>query len=296
MWYAFLNTLAGTVKGIDPNHPVTTAIVDIGDVGVSAFGSTDASLPNLDLWGCNIYRGPTFVNAFSTLASLTNKPVWISEFGASAYSFSLPGEDQSGQASWLQSQWGEINSNLSATGAGILVGGSVFEWSDEWWKGDGATGGPGGDFVQDVTADRQEWWGIVAITSGTSQPAKRLRQAYYTLRDLWTPSTVLDSGPVFSGGVINAPNPFAPGGSTTLYIPVDGSADKVSAAVFDGAYRKVVDLTVNPVQNPHGNYAAVWNGRDSNGNPVSPGVYVVRVEASVRQRDGVKYRKVVVAP
>ncbi len=307
-WYNFLNNdLAALVKGIDANHPITTAIVDVGDIGKTAFGTMDSNLPNVDLWGANIYRGPSFGDAFSVLAATTSKPVWFSEFGSDAYNSVAGREDQEQQASDISAQWMEINRNLSATGAGILAGGCVFSWSDEWWKGAGATGGAGGDFVQDTAVDwtnpayadpgiNEEWWGIVAITSGTSQPAKRLRQAYYALRDLWTPSTIVDSGSVFSGSVINAPNPFPPGGTTTLYIPIDGTADSVSAVVFDEAYHKVSDLVVNPAQNAHGNYAAVWNGRDSNGNMVSPGVYVVRVEASARRRDAVKYRKVVVVP
>lgn len=311
-WYSFLNTLAGQVKAADPDHPVTTAVAETTDVT-----NHNASVPNLDLWGVNLYRGPSFGNAFTTLSGATAKPVWFSEFGADAYNTLLLQEDQDSQADAIVAQWGEIEENLSgAVPGGILTGGAVFEWSDEWWKGavsgNFGQGGLGGYLVQDSTADwsngaytwdftggnnmQEEWWGIVAISS-TAAPAKRARGAYHALRRLWNPSSAGGAGPVFSGAVTAAPNPVAPGASTTFYIPVDGAPDKVDVSLLDASYRKVTDLSWADGLDPQGNPAcvSVWDGR-VNGDPAQPGVYLLRASVSVRDREEVAYRRVVVVP
>jgi hypothetical protein len=316
-WYAFLDSAATAAKSADPNHPVSTAVADTGDVS-----TYDGSVPALDLWGVNVYRGASFGNAFTTLSGATSKPVWFSEFGCDAYNTLLQAEDQSTQADYLASQWEEIRANLSADApARVLAGAAVFAWSDEWWKGriNGAgafgAGGNMGVSVQDSTADwtndaypadqaspgtpnmQEEWWGIVGISSGTSAPAKRLRRAYHVLRGFWNTSVAGGVGPVFSGAVVNAPNPVAPGGSTTFYVPAEGTLDRLSLDLYDASYRKVTGLSWSSGTDPQGNpaYTAVWDGR-VDGAPAAPGVYVLRVEAAARDREDVKYRKVVVVP
>ena len=90
--------------------------------------------------------------------------------------------------STIMSQWNEIESSLAP--AGVCLGGTVFSWCDEWWKHSG-----GDVSVHDTAADwtnyaysdpnmNEEWWGITSISPETYQ--KTARQAYNTLKSLWT--------------------------------------------------------------------------------------------------------------
>ena len=148
-WYPFVNTVAGLAKAADPTHPVMTVEGECPTcstpipftIGVkSLHNADDPDMTNLDIWGVNVYRGPTFQGLFQTLASTTSKPILVTEFGKDAWHDSLKNgsgdEDQAMQADHLNSQWGEITANFSASGSGSqnLIGGVVFEWTDEWWK------------------------------------------------------------------------------------------------------------------------------------------------------------------
>jgi hypothetical protein len=88
-WYPQLDAMAQRAKAVDPSHPVgtansdTTGLVDVCEAGCS----TDTMLPNLDLWGLQIYRGCTFGGTFTQYAGKSDcdKPLIITEFGADAW-------------------------------------------------------------------------------------------------------------------------------------------------------------------------------------------------------------------
>jgi subtilase family serine protease len=184
-------------------HPVAIVNGDLGSIGQAQFGSTDAELSNIDIWGANVYRGATFGNLFQDFTALSNKAFWISEFGEDAWQVNdvknpeNGREDQTIQATIGGALWKEIKSaalNQKSIGATIMA------YSDEWWKpyawqceidNDPLTtaNGPGGcnlvqnyfgfgpqdqscpqDGIIDSTppaADHffnEEWWGIMSIT------------------------------------------------------------------------------------------------------------------------------------
>jgi len=140
--------------------------------------------PSVDFWGLNIYRGVSFGNLFSQWSSITAKPMFFSEYGTDAYHSTfldiLDGaEDEPAQAAYNRGLWKEIMANLSALKLpGVCLGGTVFEWDDEWWKAR-AEDGASGDVQENLgyfggqpdSFANEEWFAIVAVD-------RRLRQSY----------------------------------------------------------------------------------------------------------------------
>ncbi|MBF0384645.1 MAG: hypothetical protein HQL27_02115 [Candidatus Omnitrophica bacterium] len=199
-WYSLVNQLAFEAHKAEcptyPNncydyHPVAVVNGDITSIGVPAYGSTDSQMPDLDIWGTNIYYGISFGQVFNDFASKTSKPLWISEFGTDAYFTVDPQnpqngyEDQSTQAAWVGRLWDEVVRNNN-----VCIGASVMEYSDEWWKtrnweynDDHDFGGFGPidtDCPRDGVPDwyppsadnyfNEEWWGIMSIADNGSNP------------------------------------------------------------------------------------------------------------------------------
>lgn len=143
-------------------------------------------LPHIDVIGINSYRGNQengFDNLFSTFADITAskpKPLLVTEFGRPAnvpgQDVELPGNAQD-QATYIGAHWKDIASNAKN---GLVSGGYVFAWSDEWWKDDSPT----------VQHGREEWFGIHSIKPdpGRSNPANPVEpdnRTYYP--DILTP-------------------------------------------------------------------------------------------------------------
>jgi hypothetical protein len=106
---------------------------------------------------------------------------------------------------FLESQWSEIYQNLAGSpdGAGNCLGGTMFEWTDEWWKHnewdekalsihDTESNWSNGSYYTDIKAERnmnmnEEWFGIVKIDPELENGLnKRIpRKAYYVIREFW---------------------------------------------------------------------------------------------------------------
>jgi hypothetical protein len=187
-WYTLLEDACRAIKAEDNLHPTTYSHIDRlgrGGVGDQSLAADDSSLRSLDIWSLNVYRGASFGDLFEQYRAASRKPLIISEFGCDALDGVAGIEDETTQALYLRSLWSEIEQNASG---GVCLGGTVFEWCDEWWKAGRVT-------VQDNTAQWQnsgyddpnmneEWWGITAISPSTRE--KRPRLAYYVLREIWT--------------------------------------------------------------------------------------------------------------
>ena len=150
------------------------------------FGEQSGKLRNLDSWCINIYRGPEFGgtgnSVFTQYLALMNsfqaplrKPLVLGEWGtphttrpSQIYGQSstqpvtnldaVP-QSQMGQgqpyfdaqpvATFLTTQWNTIKVNLKAGPDQVCVGGFIFDWCDEYWKGNNNSvqlGGPDGSF------------------------------------------------------------------------------------------------------------------------------------------------------
>lgn len=301
-WYTLVDSCAFAAHSLEgPNfHPVMTVEGNtggtiIGNIGDASKKADDASMPNLDIWGANLYLGPTFSGAFSTHQTKTSKPLLIAEFGWDAYDESVGAENQTIQATNISSQWNDITSNLSALdSAKVCVGGVVFEWTDEWWK---SFANALLDSGHDVSNDfpnagvfiQEEWWGIASIESGSER--RFLRQAYTTLRDLWAPSPIQSAG-LFISDVRNFPNPLRLGATTTIRFSLREQAN-LTTEVLDVLGRKIVTLK-NVTLMTNNTYSYTWDGKDSHGNEVTAGLYICRVEASNSDRREVKTRRIMV--
>ena len=200
IYYSFVNELAKEIHRIDPNHPVA-----LGNGELRWLEIAREFCPAIDLVACIIYRGKTFGNLFKSLRMIYDRPIVISEFGADSYDAYRNKEDQNMQVFFLESQWRQIYKNLygNKDGAGNCLGGTMFEWTDEWWKHneyspqtwiehDRGAGWSNGSYYFDIKAPKnlnmnEEWFGIVALSKELKDGVnKRIpRKAYYILREFW---------------------------------------------------------------------------------------------------------------
>lgn len=174
-----LNDAAGFVKSADPNHPVATIYGELGDIEAML-----ESMPNIDLWGINAYRGIDHTALFTQWAERSSKPMFLGEYGADAWDSRNGGmENLAAQAEATTALTQQLMDAYTTSDGGIASGGFLFEWADEWWKaGDPEThdnGGqaPGGGPYPDSTFN-EEWWGIVDID-------RMPRPAYEALKALY---------------------------------------------------------------------------------------------------------------
>jgi len=178
------------VHQLDPDHPVAACVGDAGFLGKLA-----QFAPDMDMVGINSYRGSEgFGDIWSAAQKTLDRPVFMSEFGCPAF-FNGKGEDEEGQAHYLEGAWKDIDYNRGGgQGVGNSLGGLVFEWADEWWKAGGAKPANTHDMSkgqwQGPFPDgwgHEEWFGITSQGDGKNSPSMRqLRKSYWVLKDLWT--------------------------------------------------------------------------------------------------------------
>ena len=196
IYYSFVNDIAKEIHKIDYNHPVA-----LGNGELVGLDSANKYAPDIDLVACIIYRGKSFGSLFQSLKKTYDKPILLAEFGADAYDAYLNKEDQNMQAFFLEAQWKQIYENLWNTkkGEGNCLGGTSFEWTDEWWKHnsdnpeswkvhnlEGGWSNPSYYFDNKTEKNmNEEWFGIVAISPGLENGInKRIpRKAYYVIRE-----------------------------------------------------------------------------------------------------------------
>lgn len=169
---ARLNEAARLIKAEDPLHPVSTIYGELPST------ATLEAMPDIDVWGINSYRGLSFGDLFDSWAASSGKPMFIAEYGADAYNAGIPAYDPESQALAVAALSREILEQASALGSdGVALGGTLFEWADEWWKDETGSldaqdvGGiaPGAGPYPDQVFN-EEWWGIVDVQR-TPRPA-----------------------------------------------------------------------------------------------------------------------------
>ena len=183
--YARVAEVVRRIKSLDPKHPVGTSFAPAGEIPTE---QDWRRLEAVDVWGLNIYSRPGFFNRFTSWRlqaqrSGFNRPFFLSEYGADAYDNRTGRANEAAQAEALRLQTREIRGQLSARNAAFpCLGGTPFEWNDEWWKRGNNGGQEPGGFVHGGVADdgfaNEEWWGVVDID-------RRPRAAYQVLKELY---------------------------------------------------------------------------------------------------------------
>ena len=198
---------AQIVRNLDTNHVIATFLADphipyradyagnplpyhyapetLFDPGTSSYTYTSvilSNLPSIHVFGWQIYRGGSFGDAFSQIAKADSRPGFVSEFGADAYSHLNAAEDQTMQANFNRGLWDEIVFSLAAERTnGVVSGGLVFEWNDEWSKNgyptthDISNEANGG---QPDNVNDEEWFGITDIYRNPRLVYTNLQQRY----------------------------------------------------------------------------------------------------------------------
>lgn len=200
-----IRKLSKAIKSADTSHPVSTSYGEIPSA------ETVNSFPNIDMWGVNVYSGITFGNRFELIKQRFNKPVYFSEFGADNFNttnkYTHQGHyDPQSSATAIDALIGEIIDHNAFKEGGVVVGGTVFEWSDEWWKydrgsaavQDNHSSSPSGGGPHPDKAFNEEWWGIVDIDRNKRAGYEMLKKRYTSFTPPRT-SNPSPTGPVESG-------------------------------------------------------------------------------------------------
>jgi len=191
--YRLFNRGVLVIKSLDTNRPVGIANGDLQFLDIIL-----EELPDVDILGTNVYRGPTFTDLYDRVASEYDKPVLLTEFGSDAYNARLQREDQLCQAEILKQNWYDIFRHASGMeGFGNSIGAFTFQFSDGWWKynqeeeldvhntnASWANGGYRCDYVSGQNNMNEEWFGIMAKgpLGDNGVHTLRPRAAYYLLK------------------------------------------------------------------------------------------------------------------
>jgi hypothetical protein len=207
--YSLFGEIVDEIKQVDSDRPVAMANGDLQYLDIIA-----EEVPNLDVFGSNVYRGESFRDFFQRIDETMGIPVLFTEFGSDRFNARTGEEDQEMQAYYLIEQWEEIYEQSAGKGlVGNAIGGLTFQWTDGWWK----FGQTDRLDIQDTNASwsnqaylrdweegennmNEEWWGIVAKgpTNANGQYELFPRAAFYALKkayelDPYAPGTDLEA-------------------------------------------------------------------------------------------------------
>jgi hypothetical protein len=215
--YRLFNQAAVAMKEIDPDRPIAMANGDLLFLDIIV-----EEVPDMDIFGANVYRGVSFTDLYDRVKNEYGKPVLLTEFGADAFNARTNREDQMCQAYYKHGNWREIYQQAAGIGRNEnSIGGYTFQFSDGWWKygqttdldvhnteASWANGGYQCDYVEGENNMNEEWFGIMA--KGPTMPTGHYelypRAAYYVLQeahrfDPYAPGVTYESIESFFDGI-----------------------------------------------------------------------------------------------
>lgn len=200
IYYTFINDMAKEIKKIDKRHPIIMGVGETKSLESAAKYATD-----IDVLGMIAYRGSSFGNLFREVKQKMDKPMMLIEFGCDRFNAITQKEEENNQAEFIRMQWRDILKNSADIGgAKNCIGGTLFEWSDEWWKGNDSDTRSWS--VQDSVAHwrnvayyydadkeglnnmNEEWWGIVRLDPNKKVDGHDERiptKAYSLIKQMW---------------------------------------------------------------------------------------------------------------
>eukprot|EP00401_Gymnodinium_catenatum_P003631 CAMPEP_0117559688 /NCGR_PEP_ID=MMETSP0784-20121206/53490_1 /TAXON_ID=39447 /ORGANISM="" /LENGTH=556 /DNA_ID=CAMNT_0005357075 /DNA_START=36 /DNA_END=1706 /DNA_ORIENTATION=+ len=178
-----INEAARIIREVDQSHPISTIYG-----GVPSWRTVN-DMPDISVWGLNVYNGLSFGGMFDAWKRTSDKPMYLGEYGADALDARFNTENEEAQAEATMALTNEIVANSAVHEGGSCIGGFLFEFADEWWKDSSGSAAehdlhgiaPGGGPHPDRTFN-EEWWGIVRVT-------REPRQAYYAYMDTPLPGS-----------------------------------------------------------------------------------------------------------
>lgn len=197
--FDFANEIAKEIKKIDKTRPVGLSLGKL-----DFFNILKETVPDMDFIGLNYYQGRTFSSVWSQSRKI-GKPFLITEFGYDSFNTKKGIEDEDMQSRFILSLWKDIEKNTYiGSKDSVSIGGCIFEWTDEWWKGgDSSSQETNGqwvnsawpDFVPDKPNVQEAWFGVMKVEkSANSLIDNRIpKQTYFDLKKVWNTKA---SGPV----------------------------------------------------------------------------------------------------
>jgi hypothetical protein len=178
--------VAGKIRALT-SKPISLSWGNTSDV--DRMGEFNGS--NVDIISYQIYNNLSLDNIFNLHPQYSGKPFFMSEFGSDAWNQNSGGVDEAMQRNGNNNLFKQILDNAK-TGAGgtashKIVGGTVFSFSDGWWKGGNPctheSGGiaPGVGPHSDLTFN-EEYWGLC---SGEGGATRSCRQTLGDLKNLF---------------------------------------------------------------------------------------------------------------
>lgn len=287
IWYPQLDALAAAAHTAEGTsfHPVGTAnsiaTADLADI-CQAGCSDDTTLPNVDFWAAQAYRGCTFDTTFSAYAAKPDcaRPLVITEFGVDAWDSEASGggtEDQLMQADCMESLLTDAGQALAVkTPGGVSSGQVIFSWADEWWKSECV---PTTDWCEHDTcvtyenwlyppdADpgvNEEWWGLVGLDAADPD-VRGLRTAYTRVGDAWLGAAcnmLVDSHESATGSTTISFDPAT--GNATDHALYYGPLNDVSSYAYSGSVSGLGVTGSSSVTLPSGSLFWVVVGENGN--------------------------------
>lgn len=177
------------IHKLDPNHPV--AICDGDSLDHAMLHAYAKYAKGIDIISFNAYRGNGFGDLWEKAKSILDRPVFISEFGAFAYS--QKGEDEQRQYQYFKYAWKDIAANSATSrwstgkGVGNALGGCVFHWTDQWYlNGSPWEHNPGArHWIDNQPELNDEYWGILSLGNGADTYMRQKRKAYEFFAEEW---------------------------------------------------------------------------------------------------------------